>query len=419
MRIRLILIALMVIILLASCGQAFESSPEKRIENIEQGLLRSLGDPPWKSMALQARMAYYNVPGVSIALIDNYEIEWAKGYGVLEAGGNQSVTPETLFQTGSIAKPVVAAAALNFAEKDMVELDSDVNRNLVSWQIPEDKFTAVEKVTLRRLLSHSAGITVHGFRGYTQGEAIPNLLQILNGEPPANSAPIRVDTVPGEKHRYSGGGYMIVQQLLEDVAEETFPEIMQSAVLAPWGMRASTFDSPLPENLQATAASGHRADGSVIPGKWHIYPEMGSGASMWSTPSDMARFSINLMQIYKGHSDDVLSNEMIMQMLSQQHEDNGLGFFVGDDGGDRLYFFHDGANDGYKSYLIAYPKRGEGLVIMTNGDNGDALGREILNSATVEYGWVRNYTLLMVSIATLLLVMLFGFLLLKRRKSTD
>ncbi len=242
MRGRLILIIIPFVLFLASCSQYFESSIERRIERVEQGLLNAQGDPPWKRMGLVERMAHYNVPGVSMAVINDYRVEWVKGYGVLEAGNSERVTPETLFQVASVAKPVVAVAALQYVEKGTLELDGDVNQRLVSWHLPENKFTTQEKVTLRRLLSHSAGVTVHGFRGYAQGEAIPNLEQILDGEPPANSPPIRVNAVPGRQFRYSGGGYMIVQQLLEDVTGRPFPEIMQSAVLEPWGMTASTFE---------------------------------------------------------------------------------------------------------------------------------------------------------------------------------
>ena len=416
MKVRLNLIIIPFVLFLASCSQYFESSIERRVERVEQGLLNEQGDPPWKRMGLAERMAHYNVPGVSIAVINDYQIEWAKGYGVLEAGKSEPVTPETLFQVASVAKPVVAVAALQHVENGTLELDSDVNQRLVSWQVPENKFTTVEKVTIRRLLSHSAGVTVDGFRGYAQGEAIPNLQQILDGEPPANSPPIRVDAVPGGQFRYSGGGYMIVQQLLEDVTGRPFPEIMGSAVLEPWGMTASTFESPLPEGLRASAASGHRTDGSAIPGRWHTYPEMGSGASMWATPSDLARFAINVMLAYEGRSDQVLSQEMAIQMLSPKHEGRGLGPYVDDDGGDRLYFLHDGANDGYKSYLVAYPKRGQGLVIMTNGDNGKELWGEILNSVSVEYGWVKDNTGLYVSIAAAILLALVGIILFKRWK---
>jgi CubicO group peptidase (beta-lactamase class C family) len=260
---------------------------------------------------------------------------------------------------------------------------------------------------------HPGGLQASKDRPVLKERHIPNLQQILDGEPPANSPPVRVNAVPGTHYLYSNGGYMIVQLLLEDVTARPFLEIMQTAVLEPWGMTVSTFQSPLPEGLWATAASGHRADGRAIPGRWHTYPELGSGASMWATPSDLARFAIHVMLAYEGQPDQVLSQEMAIQMLTPQLEDSALGPFVGDDGGDRFYFLHAGAVDGYKSYLVAYPKRGQGLVIMTNSDNGDALWREILNSVSVEYGWLKDYTWLYVSITLVILLALAGILFLR------
>ena len=181
MRARLVLIFVMIVLCVTSCAQSPESRIDKRIEEVESGLIRAYGDSPRERMNLAERMAYYNVPGVSIAVINYNQIEWARGYGVLEAGGNEIDTPGTLFQAASVAKPVVAVAALHYVDNGTIELDSDVNQSLVSWKIPENQLTAEEEVTLRRLLSHSAGVTVHGFRGYTQDERIPTLQQILDG----------------------------------------------------------------------------------------------------------------------------------------------------------------------------------------------------------------------------------------------
>ena len=416
MRGRIILVFMILSVSLASCGRDSQTLTERRIAAVEGGLLSEIGNPFWKRMDLSDRMEHYNIPGVSIAVIADFQIEWAKGYGVFAAGGFDSVTPETLFQAASLGKPVVAVATLQFVERGDLDLERDVNQNLISWQVPENKFTIEEKVTLRRLLSHNAGVTVEGFRGYALGEEVPDLQQILNGEWPANSPPIRVDIVPGTIHRYSGGGYLIVQQLLEDMIGDPFPDIMQDSVLEPWGMTASTFEFPLPQELRAHAASGHRVDGAPIPGGWHTYPEMGSGASLWSTPTDIAQFAIRVMQSYTGHADRVLSRNMAVLMLTPQIEDRGLGPLVYDDGGDRFYFMQPGANDGYKSMLVAYPLLGQGVVIMTNSDNGDALWREILNSVSVEYGWVQNNTLLYVSTTAAVVIVLLSFLIIRKRK---
>ncbi len=402
--------------ILGGCVRDPGSALEKRISAVEHGLLGKLGDPFWTKMDLLDRMDYYNIPGVSIAVINNFEIEWSKGYGVLAAGSNEPVTEATLFQVASVGKPVVAVAALHQVEIGTIALDQELNEVLVSWQIPENEFTALGAVTLRRLLSHSAGVTVGGFQGYAQGEEIPTLPQILDGEWPANSPPIRVDIVPGTQERYSGGGYMIVQLLLEETLEKPFEEIMQTTVLEPWEMDSATFEFPLPKDLQRMAASGHRADGVIIPGGCHIYPEMGCGASMWASASDIARFAIKVMQIYKGQSDPVLSPEMVRQMLTPQIGDRGLGPLVYDDGDDLFYFMHAGANEGYRSVIVAYPKRGQGVIILTNGDNGDALWREILNSVSVEYGWTRNFTWLYIGATIVIISTVIGYFAIRRRK---
>lgn len=412
------IIAFLSLILLVSCTRVSETSIERKIEKVEQGLLAEMGDPPWNRMDLAERMSYYNVPGVSIAVIDDYQIEWAKGYGVTESGKNEPVTPETIFQTASTAKPIVAVAALHYVETGDLELDGDVNRKLVSWQVPENEYTDQSPVIMRHLLSHSGGMTFEGFRGYAQGEAIPNLQQILDGEPPANSPPVRVNFIPGTQYSYSGGGYMIVEQLLVDVIGKPFEVIMEETILEPLQMNAGTFEYPLPEDLVENAASGHRTDGRVIPGGWHTYPEMGAGASSWATPSDIARFYIDIMLTYTGQSEKILSEEMAVEMLTPQIENRGLGPWICDDGGDLFHFGHPGANDGYKSYIVAYPKRGQGLVIMTNSDAGDALYREILNSVTVEYGWVRDYTLLYIGIAFLLFSGAAGFLIFRKMRTS-
>ena len=418
MRVGIILFVFLLIVLPVSYLLFVETPVERRIERVEQGLLTDLSDPPRQRMNLVDRMAYYKVPGVSIAMINDYQIEWAKGYGVLEAGKDQPVTTDTIFQPGSTAKPIVAAAALHYVEAGDLELDSDVNSRLVSWKVPENDFTAQAPVTLRRLLSHSAGIPYVPLHGYAQGLVIPNRRQILDGEPPANSEPVRVVIVPGTQYSYSNGGYIVVEQLLADVVGVPFDVLMQETVLEPLHMDAITLKVPLPENLAPIAASGHRVDGSVIPGGWHTNPEMGTGGSAWATPSDMARFYMDLMLTYTGQSENIISQEMAVEMLTPQIEDRGLGPWISDDGGDLFHFGHPGHTDGYKSFIAFYPKKGQGLVIMTNSDVGDELYDEILNSVTNEYGWVRDYTVLGIGIVVLLIVGVVMFLIWRRRRSS-
>ncbi len=313
---------------------------------------------------------------------------------------------------------MVAVASLHYVEAGDLTLDEDVNRRLDSWKVPENEHTEQAPVTLRHLLSHSAGMTFEGYRGYSQAEEIPNRQQILDGEPPANSPPVRVNFIPGTQYFYSGGGYMIVEQLLVDVVELPFDVIIKNTVFEPLQMNATTFEYPLPENLTPIAASGHRVDGRVIPGGWHTYPEMGAGGSPWANPSDIARFYIDLMMTYTGQSENIISEEMAVEMLTPQIEDRGLGPWINDDGGDLFYFGHPGANDGYQTYLLAYPKRGQGLIIMTNSDAGEGLINEIKNSVTNEYGWVRDYTLLSTGIVILLIIGVVIFLIWRRKRSS-
>jgi len=382
------LTAALALILTAWCSTT-PAGAESRIKRIENGLIPEPGivlegETPPKAV-LSDRMSAYKVPGVSIAVIDDYGIEWARGFGVKEAGGNEPVTVRTLFQAASISKPVAALAALHFVEMGQLDLDEDVNTKLRSWQVPDNEFTQSAKVTLRHLMSHCAGLTVHGFRGYTEGEEVPSLRQVLDGEEPANSKPIRVDKAPGEGYRYSGGGYTVLQQLLIDLKGKPFPEIMRETVLDKLGMRDSTYRQPLREPQADRAATAHWMTGRPIKGKWHTYPEM-AAAGLWTTPADLCRFAIEVMQTKRGRSRKVISQSMVQQMLTEQAEGVGLGLFLEDKEKDFL-FSHSGGNEGFRCFMVAYPEKGQGAVIMTNGAYGGNLIQEILRSLSAEYGW--------------------------------
>jgi CubicO group peptidase (beta-lactamase class C family) len=358
-----------------------------RIQRVETGLLTAivLKGEPAAPMKLAERLAHYKVPGVSIAVINNYEIEWARGYGLKETGGSEPVTVETRFQAASISKPVAALGALFLVEQGKLDLDEDVNRKLKSWQVPENEFTKERKVTLRGLVTHSAGLTVHGFRGYAAGEDVPSLTQLLDGQKPANSAPIRVNIAIGSQWRYSGGGYSVMQQMMMDVTGKPFPELMQEAVLSKLGMKHSTYQQPLPKEWWAAAATGHRATGELVKGKWHTYPEM-AAAGLWTTPSDLARFAIELQKSQAGKSNQVISAALAQQMLRPQFRNWGLGPSVEGEGR-AARFSHGGSNEGFRCVLVAFSETGQGAAIMTNSDNGGPLISEILRGIAREYGW--------------------------------
>jgi len=334
-------------------------------------------------LTLQRWMELYKIPGLSVAVFDQHKLAWSKAYGVKEAGRLDVVTLDTLFQAGSISKPVTAMAALHFVEAGRWSLDDAINDRLVSWKVPSNDLQKDEAVTLRRLLSHNAGTTVHGFPGYAVGAPVPTIVQVLNGEPPANTAPVRVDLIPGTKVRYSGGGTTIVQLMMVDQLKKPFPQIMAETVLQPLGMTHSTYEQPLPATRATETATGTRAGGQSVDGRWHIYPEM-AAAGLWTTPSDLAKVAIEVSLAHGGTSSRVLSQAMTRQMLTPQAGGFGLGFAV-NPAGDT--FGHNGADEGFQAYLLAFVGSGRGVVIMANSDSGFALFDRLADSIGRAYGW--------------------------------
>jgi CubicO group peptidase (beta-lactamase class C family) len=325
------------------------------------------------------------IPGLSIAIIENGKIVNAKGYGSTENGGQTPVTAATLFQAGSISKPVSAMGALMLVEEGKLDLDADVNDKLVTWKVPENEFTRKKTVTLRALLSHTAGLTVHGFPGYGTDQPRPTIVQILDGIKPANTNAIRVDILPGSQWRYSGGGYTIMQQLVIDVSGKPFPQFMQEAVLRPLSMNESTFEQPLTGLEAKLTATGHLADRRPVKGKWHIYPEM-AAAGLWTTPSDLARFAIGVQEALAGQSAKTLSRAMTRQMLTEQKNAYGLGLGLEGSGlGQR--FGHGGRDHGFDARLVAYAKSGNGAVIMINTNDNSPMISRILEGIAREYHW--------------------------------
>ncbi len=383
---------LVVCTVIAAAGEQTSSSTvekaniDSRIERVEKGLVPSLvieTDSPWK---IEDRMQHYGVPGVAIAVVEDFEIAWIKGYGVIDAEAGGAVTEETLFQAASISKPMTAVVALRLVEQGVLDLDEDVNVKLRSWKVPENEFTREQKVTIRRILNHTAGTTVSGFRGYAEDEPVPTIIQVLDGEEPSNSDSIRVDKVPGESFRYSGGGTTVLQLLIEDVTGRALSDLAEEMVFEPLGMAHSSFEKPLPAGLEAKTSKGHLTDGTVITG--YTFLQGGSSCcGLWTTPADLARFGIELSRTYRGESDRILSRESASLMVSPSSAGNvGLGMFIEQRDGE-IFFQHGGGNVGFKCVLGMHREKGHGVAIMTNGDRGNSLIQEIVNSISREYGW--------------------------------
>jgi CubicO group peptidase (beta-lactamase class C family) len=338
--------------------------------------------------AVAAAMEKHHVPGASIAVVDNYQLAWADGYGVVTAGSAEPVTAATLFQAASISKPVAALAALRTVELGKITLDEDVDRRLTSWHIPASPLSAGRPVTLRRLLSHSAGLTVHGFDGYPTDGPAPTLLQVLAGSPPATSPPVKLLVKPGYMFKYSGGGYSVMQQLLVDITGVPFADYMRQMVLDPLAMTQSTYEQPLPEKLTAQAATGHLENGQPIAGRWHVHPEM-AAAGLWTTPSDLARVVIEVAGAASGRKAKLLASHTVAEMLKPQTPGTvtyGLGFSVR--GESRAFTFsHGGSNAGYRCILVGVPATGQGVVIMTNCDTGGRVLQDVLPVVNQAYQW--------------------------------
>ncbi len=386
MRTRLPLFALLIgaVSLSVSTAQA-PVELEQRIQHIQAAILPptlTKGEAP-ATTKLADRMAALHVPGVSVAVIHDGKIEWARGFGTTRAGG-PAVTPDTLFQAASISKPVTALAVLHLADSGKLDLDADVNQYLKTWKVPANTFTEKTKVTLRELITHTAGMTVHGFPGYASDAARPTVVQVLNGQKPANTPAIVVDTMPGTNWRYSGGGFVVAQLLLEDVTGLTFPKLMHDIVLGPIGMTHSTYEQPLPQNRMGEVAMPYRQNGEAAPGGPHIYPEM-AAAGLWTTPSDLARYAIEVQKDLAGKSNGVISAAMAREMVKPGMNRWGLGVETGGSA-EHPYFTHNGANDGFQCNLVAY-NNGDGAVIMTNSDTGGQLAAEILRTIAYEYKW--------------------------------
>ena len=332
-----------------------------------------------RTLSLEEAKAALNIPSVSLALIDQDSIAFARAYG-------ENATPNTLYQAASLSKFVAAVGAMRLVDQKKLALDEDVNAGLTSWKVPTNGFDKTHPVTLRGLLSMTAGVGVPGFLGYAVDAPLPNLTQILYGVPPANSPPITVIAEPGSKYAYSGGSYEIAEALMIDVAQAPFPDLMDRLVLKPAGMSKSTFAQPLPHERETQAVMGHLADGKEVLGGWHVFPEH-AAAGLWSTPTDLANLLLAISRSWRGASSLFLLPETVRGMLTPQNGGPyGLGAAITTSNGS-LIVMKRGQNIGYQAYLILLPGEGQGMVVMTNSDNGSILAEALIRRAAELYGW--------------------------------
>jgi CubicO group peptidase (beta-lactamase class C family) len=337
--------------------------------------------------ALAELMKDLGVPGVSIAVIRDFRIHWAKAYGVADVETGAPVDTATLFQAASISKPVTAMAVLRAVEDGRFTLDDDINDILASWRLNGDEFTRERPVTLRTLLSHASGLgDGFGFPGYDPGVPLPTVVQILDGHERSNVGRVFMERPPLTSFEYSGGGFTVIQLALSDARGRPFADVMRDDVLLPAGMSHSTFEQPLAPARDRNAARAHDREGRAQGPKWHVYPEL-AAAGLWTTPSDLARFAIEIQKSAIGASNRVLSRATVQEMLSPVGVGPyGLGLVIARMG-EGWYFSHGGGNWGFRCILLAHKVKGYGLAIMTNADRGGQLMAELSRRIQAVYEW--------------------------------
>ena len=333
---------------------------------------------------LKVAMQTQKVPVVSYAIIDDYKIT---SVAAISINPSIKVSNESLFQAASISKSFTALALLQLIEKNKVSLDKPANEYLHSWKIPSNKFTAHHSVSVRNLLDMTSGLLPSGFAGYSKGQRLPNPIQLLNGQPPANNVPVTVSYQPGSKYFYSGGAFQVAQQIIVDQTQENFKQYMNSKVLPLLNMTHSVFQYPLEKPWLNKAIPAYQGwNEQPIAGGWHNYAISGSGG-LWATPTDLAKFLLAITSAYHGKDNAVLSKKMAQQMVTRnQNTDFGLGFVVSGSG-NNLYFWKAGHNYGYHSLIIMFPNVGKGIAIMTNSETGDTVIDYILPIIAKIYHW--------------------------------
>ena len=375
-----------VILLLAGVlTLANEPSPAEMMARVETA--QSPNRQGLDGYTLRQVMERFHVPGVSVAVIKDFEIHWAKGYGVADIESGAAVENNTLFQAASISKPVAAMAVMRAVQDGRFSLDDDINTILKSWKLPDGEFTRGHPVTPRALLSHTSGLgDGFGFPGYHPSAPLPTVVEILNGSKPSNVGPVLMERPPFTAYKYSGGGVTVMQLAMTDTFRQPYPDIVQRLVLGPIGMFDSAYEQPLSSERDRHAARAHSGAGRVMDTKWHVYPEL-AAAGLWTTSVDLAKFAIEIQKTALGRSSKVLTQTSVREMLAPV----GVGDYAVGLGVTKLgqgwYFGHGGSNWGFQCDVMAHQRKGYGVAIMTNGDAGRPVIDEIRARVAAAYEW--------------------------------
>lgn len=351
--------------------------------------------------SLDSLMTEYRIPGVSMVVIDDYEIDWMKEYGKIHSGRGIEVKPDTYFEAGSTTKIVTAALVMKLAEMGKLDLDKDVNEYLKSWKIPDSSLLNNKKVTTRLLLSHRSGLSEGNNFGTIEGE-VPTIVDVLEGRGPATNAPAKIEYEPGTGWKYSNFGFIVIQLLLEDHLGRPYAELMQEYIFDPLGMTRSTFAHYDKKAIRDEVIVPH--DGAGTPHERNMNATIKAHGDLLAAPRDLARLAIEIMKAYVGKPNNLFSRKTAEEMLKvswriKTDEFHGLkdmsyglgAFLLGEN--DAFCFMHPGSNNpGTGSMLIANPATGKGAVIMANGAQGLLLVVQMVTSISLAYDWPYDST---------------------------
>jgi len=364
---------LIIILSLLGCQSSSELSLENKIQLAENSLPQSNKIITWKKKSIPEQMKHYGIPGVSIAVIENFELLFARVYGIENIEKNSPLTTETMFRAVGVSSQVSRFIALNFVEREILNMQEDVNQNLITWKIPDNQWTQKQVVTLDSLLKfNTAGLNEFYMKSYTRGSEIPSLYQVLEGLPPAKTPPVRVVSEPSRYKRAENlwvVSYIVLEQLLEDVAQKSFPQIANDLLFSPLGLKNTTFEQPLPERFWPQTSWGHQKERSIN-GSAEVYPTQ-AAMGLWSTPTDLAHILIEMMKSYRGLSSLVASPDTMKQLINL----------------DKPYYHWNSNGSGYSCFYAFDARAGQGIVIMINHDAGPDLRIEITHSFCRSWNW--------------------------------
>jgi CubicO group peptidase (beta-lactamase class C family) len=364
-------------------NQEYSADLKTQLENGIRGKVKFIGETE-NLGSISDKMSEYGIPALSLAVIEEGQIEWTETYQNAALAGNQRLDCTSIFQAASLSKPVTFMAALRMHAAGEIDLDKSIEDYLKSFQLPNGKQSIDNPVTFRNIFTHTSGINSGGYQGYKRDIDMPSDVDILMGNDGVNSPAVEVVWSPNQTLAYSGGGYTLAELALQDIYGTDFSTIMEKWILNPANMEHSEFTQPMPASDSNRVAKGYSQSGEPLEGGWRNHPEQ-AAAGLWSNATDLAKFMTEIYNAYQGKP-SIFSRSDVESMISDERDGHIYGFIVNRTEDD-LAITHYGGNAGYRTAMTISLTTGNGLVYLINSDNGGNLGNELLLSAAQVYGW--------------------------------